>query len=73
MTEIERIIKDREFNDKCDDLHYKFAILMDRDPAQIIWNNFDNDSIMWWFNKSIEYEIYSLAEIFKQEKEKRKI
>ena len=49
----------------------KLALLMERQPQDIIWEYFSDEDVEWWITQAVEQDMYALAEIFKKEKQKR--
>lgn len=70
--EIDRIIRERNLKDSTEALHKKLAMLMEKKPEGIQFDNMDNELLQWWIDKSLEWEFYLLTGILKEEQDKRK-
>lgn len=71
MSEIDQIRYDNDIQFRLDTMHYKFALLLQKDPSGIIWANMSDDMLNFWINKSIEFEFYDLTQLFNVERQKR--
>lgn len=71
MSEIEQIVKDHETKAKWEELHHKFGLLMDKDTSSIMLENFSDESLNWWIEKSISWELYNVVAYLEKEKKRR--